>query len=173
LHFFVFILVVVMAASTRLSQEVYLAIFVVVLEESTWRALLASEFSISAVHALFELASLGNIEIIVIAFIVDISIVVPIILARFVVLFEIASKQINSVFVFSHLFGIVNVESKLFLHIVVVVSAMLHRVRWRGGSNIASGAGCTECRGTIFGLSGALTASTACQSTICRRHVGS
>jgi hypothetical protein len=141
LHIFVFIFIIVVTAASWLSRKVNVTLVIFILEEGCWHASLASKFTIPAVETSFQTSSLSDIKVVIIAFVVNVSLIVTIIFSWLVITLEIVCEKINSVFVFGHLVGIINIESKLniFLNIVVIIASMLNGVCRRGWSNIAGG----------------------------------
>jgi hypothetical protein len=155
LHILIFVFIVVVAASAWLRCKVEITFIVFILEECCWHASLTGEFAIPAIETSFKTSSLSNIEIIIIALIINVSVVVSIVLSRLVITLEIVCEQVNSVLIFSHFISIVNIESKLdiFLNIIVIIASVLNRVGRRRGSNIAGRRRCTETTSIVFGLS--------------------
>jgi hypothetical protein len=153
LHILVFVFIVVVTAASWLGCKVEITFVIFILEECCWHPSLAGKFSIPAIEACFKTSSLGNIKITIVALIINVSIIVAIILSRLVITLKIVCEEVNSIFVFSHLVGIVNIESKLniFLNIVVIIASMLDGIGRRGRSDIASRRRCTGI--VIFRLS--------------------
>jgi hypothetical protein len=155
LHILIFVFIIVVTASAWLSCKVEVTFIVFILEECCWHASLTGEFAVPAIETSFKTSSLGDIKIIIVALIINVSIIVSIVLSRLVVTLEIIREEVNSVFVFSHLISIIDIESKLniFLDIIVIIASMLNRIGRRRGSKIAGWRRCTETWSIVFRLS--------------------
>ena len=123
-----------MSSSSWLFCKRESAVVVVVLQERIWHTASSSKLSISLIHACFELSSCRQVNLIVVAFIVDVSSSIDFVRAFSFVAFEVVCEEVNSIFIFSHLIGIVNVANQVFItEFVIFAISKWHywRRRWR------------------------------------------
>jgi len=121
-------LVVSVSPPAGLSGQVHQVVFVVV--QSYLGSSLAGELAITTVKAGVELSSGSQIQIIVVAFIVDILTFVEIIFAASVVVFEVVAEQIDTGIVFELFFSIVKVWNEVLIWLNYVVFVKIKFVSW-------------------------------------------
>lgn len=116
------------SSPTRLSRKIHFSIFVLILEESSRHASPARQLAIALVQTSFQLPPRSQIQVIVIALVVDVRARICVVfLASFVVALEVAGEQVDSVLVLGHLVCVIDVADQFVLGVVEDVVFVVER----------------------------------------------
>jgi len=129
------VLIISVSPSAGLSGEVHQIIFILV--QSYLGSPLAGQLSITTVEAGIELSSSSQIQVVVVAFVVNVLAFIEIVFAASVVVFEVVTEQIYTGIVFELFFSIVKVWNEVLVRlndIVLVKVEIIPRKRRRRGS---------------------------------------
>jgi hypothetical protein len=102
------VLVICMSSASWLLRQVNTKVIIIVRHESRRHATTSSQFAVSPVKSLFELATCRNIQLVIFALVIDHSSLICVLVSSLALIFhEVVAEEVNAILFFRHLVQVI------------------------------------------------------------------